>query len=53
VESTNNQPTGAVKKDNFDEKVDRCLSMVLDYPEVEQIAAIIKKLHHEKYDLKE
>ncbi|MEA3297685.1 MAG: hypothetical protein U9R56_07460 [candidate division Zixibacteria bacterium] len=31
-----------------DEYVERCLSMVLHYEEVQQMAAIIKKLHAER-----
>ncbi len=52
MKPANNRPSGG-KPDNFDERVDRCLSMVMHYEEMEQIADIIKRLHHEKYDIKE
>ena len=34
--------------DDFDTRVDRCLSMVLHQPEVQEIAAIVKRVHAER-----
>ncbi len=39
-------PTGP--KDDFDERVDRCLAMVLHHDQIQEIAAIVKKVHADR-----
>lgn len=34
--------------ETFDQRVDRCLAMVLHHAEVQQIAAVVKKVHAER-----
>jgi hypothetical protein len=40
--------TQAGQGDDFDERVDRCLAMVLHYTEVQEIASIVKRVHADK-----
>jgi hypothetical protein len=40
--------TQAETPDDFDERVDRCLAMVLHYAEVQEIASIVKRVHADK-----
>jgi len=46
------KPTGTPAESSptntFNEHVDRCLSPVLHFPEVQELAALIKKIHHER-----
>lgn len=36
------------KKTEFDQNVDRALSLLLHHPEVQQMAEIIKKIHEDR-----
>jgi hypothetical protein len=38
----------AKPQESFDELVDRCLSMVLHYAEVQEIASMVKRVHAER-----
>jgi len=35
-------------QESFEQSVDRCLSLVLHHEEIEQIAAIIKRVHQDR-----
>jgi hypothetical protein len=50
VSETRTMPgtTQAGQRDDFSERVDRCLAMVLHYAEVQEIAAIVKKVYAER-----
>jgi hypothetical protein len=42
------KPVGAGARDDFAERVDRCLAMVLHHAEVQEIAALVKRVHTER-----
>lgn len=40
--------TRSVEQDEFGDRVDQCLAMVLHYAEVQEIAALVKKVHTDR-----
>ncbi len=53
---TDHNPIGSgvvdAKKAEFNQHVDKCLSMVYHYPEIEEFAAIIKRIGHKRLNEK-
>lgn len=40
------------KKAEFDQRVDKCLSMVYHHPEIEKFAAVVKRIGHKRLSKK-
>jgi hypothetical protein len=40
-------PGGAMSQSDFDEHVDKCLSMILHHEEIQKMSEIIKRIHSE------